>query len=77
MNMLSKQDWTVQHWIEQFVSIRQAVFVELNLSAADESALRSIAADFNKRHDQLMLNDAKLDSPNGSPNHTPSSSRSW
>jgi len=75
MNMLSEKDWTdtldycswlldAQFWIEHANSeYAKQFFMGLNLSAADDAALRSIVGDFNKRHNQLMAdNYAKIDS---------------
>jgi hypothetical protein len=80
ISALSPKDWTdtldycewllnAQYWIDHSDSeYAKEVFAELNLSAADDAALRSIVADFNKRHDQLMAeNYAKLASPEWTP----------
>ena len=80
MNLLSEKNWTdtldycdwlldAQYWTEHSDSeYAKQFFMELNLSAADESAFRSIVGDFNKRHDQLMAdNYAKLDSHEWTP----------
>lgn len=76
MNVLSEKDWTdtldyqdwllnVQYWAEHPDSeYAKQFFADLNLSATDQDALRSIVSDFNKRHAQLMSEYyAKLDSP--------------
>lgn len=72
-NSISEKDWTdtlgyygwlvdARFWFDHpdSASAKQ-FFAELNLSAADDAAFRTIVADFNKRHDQLMADDyAKL-----------------
>lgn len=76
MNALSEKDWTdtldyqdwllnAQYWTEHSDSeYAKQFFAELNLSATDQDALRSIVSDFNKQHAQLMSDYyAKLDNP--------------
>ena len=80
INTLSQKDWTdtldycewllnAQYWFEHSESeYAKQVFGELNLGAADDTALRSIVGDFNEGHDQLMAAYyAKLDSPDWTP----------
>jgi hypothetical protein len=63
---ISEKDWTdtldycgwlldAQFWIDHADSeYAKQFFAELNLSATDEAAFRTIVVDFNKRHDLLM-----------------------
>lgn len=63
---ISELDWTdtldyfgwlldTEFWIDHPQSeYAKQFFAELNLSAADDTAFRTIVADFGKRHEQLM-----------------------
>ena len=72
-NSISEKDWTdtldyggwlldAQFWFDHPDSEYAKEFLaDLNLNASDDAAFRTIVADFNKRHDQLLADDyAKL-----------------
>ena len=74
IHRLSEREWTdsldycewllnAQYWIEHPEPEYAKQFLSgMKLSRADDTALRSIVADFNKRHDQLMADQyAKID----------------
>ena len=80
INSISEDDWVytldysgwlldAQFWIDHPDSeSAKQFFAELNLSLADDAAFRTIVANFNKRHDQLMSdNYAKLNANEWTP----------
>lgn len=80
INMLSEKDWTdtldycdrlldAQYWIDHADSqYAKRFFGKLNLSGADQAAVRGIVGDFNKRYAQSRANNyAKLEGPEWTP----------